>query len=156
MLEEEQEEDSESEYVGVRKIVTIKLSKQTFYKSDSLFQEFSIALNSESEPIVVKFCVDTGAERSTITEELSDTLKAKIKTDKNFKISGFDGTLSNSVIGYIKDINLRCPEADNPHVKFNPLVVRGAKENLLKKVWTWRKRLRRDLNLKKEKILSLS
>jgi len=30
--------------------------------------------------------------------------------------------------------------------------VGGAKENLLKKVWTWRRRLRRDLNLKKEKI----
>lgn len=73
--------------------------------------------NSDWNPIL-----DSGAERSTISLENAIKMGVPVIKTINFSVYGFDGSRSDSVVGYLKDIHFVEPKSGHSGF-FSPIVI---------------------------------
>ena len=73
--------------------------------------------------------IDSGAQRSIINLKTAKRLGLKIITDFNFECHGFDGSICNSVVGYVTLVNFKIP-GKNQIYSFSPIVLRETPTDL--------------------------
>ena len=66
--------------------------------------------------------IDSGCTRSVITKNTAEKLGAKICTNFNFTVTGFDGQSSGRILGYIDQIRVEIPGL-HKSVTISPIVV---------------------------------
>ena len=73
--------------------------------------------------------VDSGASRSIISAQNVHKFGAKICTEFNFSVTGFDGETSGRILGYVPELTVKIK--GHRKISFSPIVVDNIKSDLL-------------------------